>query len=411
MNAYENKTQAQTILDKAQACGISAEKIIDELKSLHIEVPSWAFAETGTRFGKFYQKGAAATIEEKIADAAMVHKLTGICPSVAVHVLWDFPKGANAKVVKYAEKLGVRIGAINPNIFQDQNYKFGSLTNKDEKIRQQAIKHCLESIKIAKDVGSKVLSIWLADGTNFPGQEDVIDRRNRLADSLKQIHKAMPKDMMMAIEYKPFEPASYFTDVADWGMSYLLSKKAGPQAKVLVDIGHHYTSQNIEQIVAWLIEENMLGGFHFNDRRYADDDLTTGSIDPYQMFRIFHEIITAKQVRRKNPAIAYMVDESHGIKPKLEEMIQSIDTIHQSYAKALLVDRKTLRDAQAQNDVIRAEETLRDAYLTDTRPLIGYVRSSMGLEPDALEAYRKSGYQKKIEKERGGRKKGGDGYA
>jgi L-rhamnose isomerase/sugar isomerase len=411
MNAYENKTQAQTILDKAQACGISAEKIIDELKSLHIEVPSWAFAETGTRFGKFYQKGAAATIEEKIADAAMVHKLTGICPSVAVHVLWDFPKGANAKVVKYAEKLGVRIGAINPNIFQDQNYKFGSLTNKDEKIRQQAIKHCLESIRIAKDVGSKVLSIWLADGTNFPGQEDVIDRRNRLADSLKQIHKAMPKDMMMAIEYKPFEPASYFTDVADWGMSYLLSKKAGPQAKVLVDIGHHYTSQNIEQIVAWLIEENMLGGFHFNDRRYADDDLTTGSIDPYQMFRIFHEIITAKQVRRKNPAIAYMVDESHGIKPKLEEMIQSIDTIHQSYAKALLVDRKTLRDAQAQNDVIRAEETLRDAYLTDTRPLIGYVRSSMGLEPDALEAYRKSGYQKKIEKERGGRKKGGDGYA
>ena len=411
MNAYENKTQAQTILDKAQACGISAEKIIDELKSLHIEVPSWAFAETGTRFGKFYQKGAAATIEEKIADAAMVHKLTGICPSVAVHVLRDFPKGANAKVVKYAEKLGVRIGAINPNIFQDQNYKFGSLTNKDEKIRQQAIKHCLESIRIAKDVGSKVLSIWLADGTNFPGQEDVIDRRNRLADSLKQIHKAMPKDMMMAIEYKPFEPASYFTDVADWGMSYLLSKKAGPQAKVLVDIGHHYTSQNIEQIVAWLIEENMLGGFHFNDRRYADDDLTTGSIDPYQMFRIFHEIITAKQVRRKNPAIAYMVDESHGIKPKLEEMIQSIDTIHQSYAKALLVDRKTLRDAQAQNDVIRAEETLRDAYLTDTRPLIGYVRSSMGLEPDALEAYRKSGYQKKIEKERGGRKKGGDGYA
>ena len=218
MNAYENKTQAQAILDKAQACGISAEKIIDELKSLHIEVPSWAFAETGTRFGKFYQKGAAATIEEKIADAAMVHKLTGICPSVAVHVLWDFPKGANAKVVKYAEKLGVRIGAINPNIFQDQNYKFGSLTNKDEKIRQQAIKHCLESIRIAKDVGSKVLSIWLADGTNFPGQEDVIDRRNRLADSLKQIHKAMPKDMMMAIEYKPFEPASYFTDVADWGM-------------------------------------------------------------------------------------------------------------------------------------------------------------------------------------------------
>jgi L-rhamnose isomerase/sugar isomerase len=411
MNAYDNKAQAQAILDKAQSRGISAEKIVDELKSLHIEVPSWAFAETGTRFGKFYQKGSAATIEEKIADAAMVNKLTGICPTVAVHVLWDFPKGANSKLVKYAEKLGVKIGAINPNVFQDQNYKFGSLTNKDEKIRQQAIKHCLDSVKLGKALGSKVLSMWLADGTNFPGQEDVIDRRNRLADSLKQIHKAMPKDMTMVVEYKPFEPASYFTDIADWGMSYLLSKKAGSQAKVLVDIGHHYTSQNIEQIVAWLIEENMLGGFHFNDRRYADDDLTTGSIDPYQMFRIFHEIITAKQIRHKNPPIAYMVDESHGIKPKLEEMIQSVDTIHQSYAKALLVDRKTLRDAQAKSDVIKSEETLRDGYLTDTRPLIGYVRSLLGLEPDALEAYRKSGYQTKIEKERGGRKKGGDGYA
>ncbi len=411
MSNYDDKAQAEKILSQAKDRGLSVETILSDLKNLHIETPSWAFADSGTRFGKFYQNSAASTIEEKISDAAMVHKVCGICPTVAVHVLWDFPKGADPKIVKYAEKLGVKIGAINPNVFQDQCYKFGSLTNKDEKIRKQAIKHCIDSGKLAKKLKSDVLSIWLADGTNFPGQEDVIDRRNRLIDSLQQIHAAMFDGLTLVLEYKPFEPASYYTDIADWGMSYLLCKKAGNKAKVLVDIGHHYTSQNIEQLVAWLIEEDMLGGFHFNDRKYADDDLTTGSIDPYQMFRIFNEIVNARMVRGKNPKIAYMVDESHTIKLKIEEMIQSVDMIHQIYAKALLVDRKALRAAQAKSDIVKAEETLRDAYLTDTRPLIGYVRQQMGIEPDALEAYRASGYQAKIEKERGGRKKSSDSYA
>jgi len=412
MTIYADNSQAQAILDSASKRGLAADKLTDALKSLAIETPSWAFADGGTRFGKFYQPGAATTIEEKLSDAAIVNRLTGICPTVAVHVLWDFPNGADKKIAKYAEKLGVRIGAINPNVFQDQAYKFGSLTNKSDKIRRQAIKHCIDSVKIAKSLGSSILSIWLADGTNFPGQEDVIDRRTRLMESLAEIYKAMFPGLTMVLEYKPFEPASYYTDIADWGMSFVLCRHLGRQAKVLVDIGHHYLAQNIEQIVAWLIEEDMLGGFHFNDRKYADDDLTTASIDPYQMFRIFNEIVTASQIRNKNPKIAYMVDQSHTLKPKIEEMIQTVDTIHQIYAKALLVDRKALRDAQAKSDIVRAEEILRDAYLTDTRPLIGYIRSSMGLNPDALAAYRESGYQLKIEKERGGKKsRTGDTYA
>ena len=409
MNVYSDASAARAILNRGQNLGMSPQVLIDDLKSLPIETASWAYSDAGTRFGKFLQPGAASSIQEKISDAAMVNKVTGICPTVAVHVLWDFPKGADAKLVKFAESRGVRIGAVNPNVFQDQCYKFGSLTNKDEKIRRQAIRHCLDSIKLAKVLKSGVLSVWLADGTNFPGQEDIIDRQRRLVDSLKQIHKAMPKNMTMVLEYKPFEPASYATDIADWGMSYLYCKKAGPQAKVLVDIGHHYLAQNIEQIVAWLIEENMLGGFHFNDRKYADDDLTTSSIDPYQMFRIFNEIVGARLTRRKNPPIAYMVDQCHSIKPKIEEMVQTVDNIHQIYAKALLVDRKALKAAQSRSDVVGAEQILRDAFFTDTRPLIGYVRQQIGRAADALEAYKNSGYQAKIEKERGIRATRGGG--
>jgi len=401
MNIYENKSLAEQILDSAEKTGLSAETIIDELKSLAIETPSWGYANTGTRFGKFLQAGAASTIEEKLSDAGMVHKMTGICPTVAVHVLWDFPNGYDSKIVDFAETVGVKIGAINPNVFQEQCYKFGSLANNDEQIRRKAIEHIIDSIKLAKDVGSKVLSLWLADGTNYPGQDDIAKRRSRLINSLKEIHSNMFSELTMLIEYKPFEPATYHTDIADWGIAFLLAKHAGEQAKVLVDIGHHYLAQNIEQIVTWLIEEDMLGGFHFNDRRYADDDLTTGSIDPYQMFRIFNEIVSAKQLRSKNCEIAYMVDQSHNLKPKIEAMIQTVDTIHQIYAKALLVNRSKLRDAQARSDIVSAEEILRDAYLTDTRPLIGYIRQElMSREADAIAAYRSCGYQEKIDKER-----------
>ncbi len=400
MNIYEDASTARQILESAEKDGLNASLIIDELKNLSIETPSWGYANTGTRFGKFLQAGAARTIEEKLSDAGIVHKMTGICPTVAVHVLWDFPKGYDEQVVTFAQKAGVNIGAINPNVFQEQCYKFGSLTNNNEQIRRKAIEHIIDSIKLAKDVNSNVISLWLADGTNYPGQDDISARRLRLIESLKEIHSNLSSEMAMLIEYKPFEPATYHTDIADWGMAMLLARHAGKQAKVLVDIGHHYLAQNIEQIVAWLIDEDMLGGFHFNDRRYADDDLTTASIDPYQMFRIFHEIISAKQLRGKAPKIAYMIDQSHNLKPKIEAMIQTVDTIHQIYAKALLVNRKELQDAQANNDIVKAEEILRDAYLTDTRPIIGYVREETGRQADAIEAYRNSGYQEKIEKER-----------
>ncbi len=401
MAASETSDGAKRILDELQARGQDPQEIMGRLKSLKIETPSWGYADTGTRFGKFHQPAAARSIEDKLDDAAQVHKLTGICPTVAVHVLWDFPQGFDEKVIGYADKAGVGIGAINPNVFQDQCYKYGSFGNRDPKIRRQAIKHCLDSVELGKAVGSKYLSLWFADGTNYPGQDDIRARKRRFTEALQEVHKTMPGAMTMLLEYKPFEPAFYHTDIADWGMAFLLAKAAGPRARVLVDTGHHYLAQNIEQIVAWLIDEDMLGGFHFNDRRYADDDLTLGSIDPYQVFRIFNEIVAAEDERGRQIEIAYMVDQSHNLKPKIEAMIQTVSLAHELYAKALLVDRKRLRDAQGADDLVMAEEALREAFYTDTRPLIAQVRREMGIEPDALAAHRASGYETRVAKQRG----------
>ena len=393
-------TAAVQILDTIAKTGQEPGNVIRRLKSFCVETPSWGYADTGTRFGKFFQPAAARTIEEKIDDAAHVHKLTGICGSVAVHVLWDFPNGFDPALVQYAESRGVKIGAINPNLFQSQIYKYGSLGNRNPETRRAAIQHCLDSVEIGKQTRSEYLSLWFADGTNYPGQDDIRQRKHRFTEGLREIHAAMPPWMTMLVEYKPFEPAFYHTDIADWGMALLLAKAAGPQAKVLVDTGHHYQAQNIEQIVAWLIDENMLGGFHFNDRRYADDDLTTGSIDPYQVFRIFNEIVGAEYERGQELKIAYMVDQSHNLKPKIEAMIQTVTTIHELFAKALLVDRVKLRDAQAREDIVGAEEVLRQAFFTDTRPLIGYIRNEMGIEADAIAAHRASGYEARVAKER-----------
>lgn len=391
---------AQRLLDRIEQAGRDPKAVLTRLKSFEIETPSWGYADTGTRFGKFHQAAAARSIQEKLNDAGHVHKLTGICPSVAVHVLWDFPHGADAKVTEHAKKCGVRIGAMNPNVFQSQCYKYGSFGNRDPEVRRKAVKHCVDSVKLGKDLGSEYLSLWFADGTNYPGQDDIRARKKRFTDALKEVHKTMPSNMTMLVEYKPFEPAFYHTDIADWGMACLLARAAGPQARVLVDTGHHYLAQNIEQIVAWLIDENMLGGFHFNDRRYADDDLTMGSIDPYQVFRIFHEIVSAEEERGQALKIAYMVDQSHNLKPKIEAMIQTVTTAHELFAKALLVDRKRLRDAQAKDDLVMAEETLRAGFFADTRPLISYVREQMGIEADALAAHRASGYETRVAKER-----------
>ncbi len=372
------------------------------LDGFQVETPSWGYADTGTRFGKFLQPAAASTVDEKLADAGTVHQYTGCCPTVAVHVLWDFKPGTDpAAVAETARQNGVSIGSINPNLFQDQVYKFGSACSPDPAARAEADAHVAHCIEIGRQTGSTLLSLWMADGTNYPGQDDIVSRKKRLESALKSWHALMPETMTMLVEYKPFEPAFYATDIADWGMAYLYAQKAGPQAKVLVDTGHHLPGANIEQIVAWLLDESMLGGFHFNDRKYADDDLTLGSIDPYAVFRIFHEIRTAAEVHGRDVSqIAYMIDQSHNLKPKIEAMIQTVTTAQELYAKACLVDRTKLADAQIRRDIVDAEECLKTAFSTDVKPLLAAWRTGRGLDPDPMAAYRASGYVETITAER-----------
>ena len=380
------------------------------LDGFAIEVPSWGFADTGTRFGKFAQSAAAATIEEKIEDAGQVHALTGACPTMAVHVLWDFKEGADPRqVAQRASDAGIKIGSINPNLFQNQQYKFGSACSPDSHARKMADDHVRDSIAIGQATGSDLLSFWLADGTNYPGQDDLIARKQRLESALMDWHDAMPQSMTMLVEYKPFEPAFYATDIADWGMATLLCRKAGPRAKVLVDTGHHLQGANIEQIVAWLLDEELLGGFHFNDRKYADDDLTLGSIDPYAVFRIFHEIRNAADRGAKVDQIAYMIDQSHNLKPKIEAMIQSVTTAQELYLKACLVNREALAKFQKARDIVGAEETLRGAFFADVSPILKAWREENNLPADPLQNYRASGYGEEKARERSAKRPAGSG--
>jgi len=384
------------------------EVVFKALDNFKIELPSWGFANTGTRFGKFVQAGAATTTEEKLADAGQVNAFTACCPSVAVHVLWDFPQGTRSveEVKAAAARQGVRIGAINPNVFQDQIYKHGSFGNPDPAIRQVALNHVFDSIEIMNATGSRDLSLWFADGASFPGSQDIRHRKQFFTDCLKQTHDRMAGGTRMLVEYKPFEPYSYFSDIADWGMSYILSKKSGPKARVLVDTGHHYQAQNIEQIVAWLLSEDMLGGFHFNDRRYADDDLTMASIDPYQTFRIFYEIAHFEWETGAKADIAYMVDQSHNLKGKIEEMLQTAMIAQEMVAKAAIVDHAAIAGHQQKCSLVDGEECLKDAFSTDVRPAIREWRRSKGLHPEPLHAFRESGYMERIEKERAERNMG-----
>lgn len=374
------------------------------LDSFLIEIPSWGFPNTGTRFGKFLQPGAATTVAEKMSDAGQVHRFTGCCPTVAVHVAWDFPQGpASAdEVSQVAARNGMRLGAINPTLFEDQSYKHGSLGNPDPAIRRAAVDHLLDSIELAKRVGSRDLSLWFADGSNYPGAANIRHRRRWFQEGLREAHQHLGPEQRLLIEYKPFEPAFYHTDIADWGMSFLLARDAGPQAKVLVDTGHHYQAQNIEQIVAWLLDENMLGGFHLNDRRYADDDLTLGCIDPYQVFRIFHQIAQFEWENGMRAEVAYMIDQSHNQKPKIEEMIQTVMTAQELYAKAALVDNETLARHQQHANLIDAEQCLKSAFSTDVRPVIEKWRRAKGLAGDPLLAFRASGYLEAVTSERAG---------
>jgi L-rhamnose isomerase/sugar isomerase len=379
-----------------------SENIHTALESFRIELPSWGFANTGTRFGKFLQPAAATNIEEKFSDAAEVHRWTGVCPTVAIHVLWDLPDGVESAsdVKRLTAKYGLRPGSINPNLFEDQIYKFGSLGNPDVAVRHKALNHLLESIEIMNVLGSRDLSLWVADGSNYPGTQNIRHRRKWIEERLAAAHARLTDGQRMLVEYKPFEPAFYHTDIADWGMALLLAEASGPKAKVLVDTGHHYQGQNIEQIVAWLLDSGMLGGFHFNDRRYADDDLTLGSIDPYQIFRIFHEIRFFEWETGQPVDIAYMVDQSHNLKGKIEAMIQTVTTALELYAKAALVDHERLAICQTKCALVDAETCLKDAYSTDVRPAIVEWAKSKGLPENPMDAFRQSGYLERITAER-----------
>jgi L-rhamnose isomerase / sugar isomerase len=370
------------------------------LDGFRIEVPSWGFANTGTRFGKFVQGGAATTIEEKFADAAQVNALTGASPTVALHVLWDLPGGkADVPAIQALEKkYGVRSGSINPNLFQSAEYKYGSIANPSAEIRGNALAHLLDSVEIGRMLGSQDVSMWIADGSNYPGTQSIRKRIGWMEEVLGATHAALGEGQRMLVEYKPFEPAFYHTDIADWGMALELARRAGPKAKVLVDTGHHYQGTNIEQIVAWLLHLGALGGFHFNDRKYADDDLTLGSIDPYQVFRIFHEILSVGDDDQAQ--IAFMIDQSHNLKGKVEAMVQTVVTAQELYAKAALVDRGRLVELQQECQLVEAEECFRGAFWQDVRPLVREWREARGLPPEPLKALRESGYVEKITQER-----------
>jgi L-rhamnose isomerase/sugar isomerase len=386
-------------------------RIFEALDAFRIEIPSWGFANTGTRFGKFLQAAAATTIEEKFADAAEVNRLTGVTPKLALHVLWDLPNGLGdvEKIKALETSTGVRAGSINPNLFQAAEYKFGSICNPDPGVRKRATAHLVDSVEIGKALGSAEVSLWIADGSNYPGTQSVRRRIGWMKEALGECHAALGPEQIMLVEYKPFEPAFYHTDIADWGMALELARSAGPQAKVLVDTGHHYQGTNIEQIVAWLLELDALGGFHFNDRKYADDDLTLGSIDPYQIFRIFHEILFQQSQDGTYKAPAFMIDQSHNLKGKVEAMVQTVVTAQELYAKAALVDHTNLAQLQDDCSLVDAEELFRSAFWEDVRPLVREWRERRGMAGDPLAALREGGYVARMSKERKGKNVGAGG--
>jgi L-rhamnose isomerase/sugar isomerase len=368
------------------------------LRDQRIELPSWAFGNTGTRFKVFAQPGVPRTPQEKVLDAAQVHQFTGVAPSVAVHIPWD-KVDDYAALSRHAAQAGVRIGTVNANVFQDDDYRLGSVANPDPRVRRKALDHLLECVDIMDATGSADLKLWFADGTNYPGQDDIRARQDRLAEALQAVYQRLGPGQRMLLEYKLFEPSFYTTDVPDWGTSYLHCVALGPQAAVVVDTGHHAPGVNIEFIVALLLRAGRLGGFDFNSRFYADDDLMVGSADPFQLFRILHEVVRADALA---PAagIAFMLDQCHNIEPKIPAQIRSVMNVQEATAKALLVDAGALAAAQQAGDVLGAHAVLMDAYNTDVRPLLAGLREEMGLAPDPVAAYHQSGYGQRIIEER-----------
>jgi L-rhamnose isomerase/sugar isomerase len=368
------------------------------LRAQRIETPSWGYANSGTRFKVFAQAGVPRTPEEKIADAATVHRLTGVAPSVALHIPWDKVDDYGA-LSRYAGDLGVRIGAINTNVFQDNDYKLGSVTNPDRGIRRKATDHLLEAISIMDATGSRDLKLWFSDGINYPGQDDIRDRQDRLAEALRETYDRLGDDQRILLEYKLFEPAFYATDIPDWGTSYAHCMELGDKATVCIDTGHHAPGTNIEFIVAFLLRAGKLGAFDFNSRFYADDDLMVGAADPFQLFRIMYEIVRGDALD-PGYGINFMLDQCHNIEAKIPAIIRSVMNVQEATAKALLVDRDALRAAQQAGNVLDANAVVMDAFNTDVRPLLAELRQDAGLDPDPIPAYHRSGYQQKIEAER-----------
>lgn len=367
------------------------------LRRQHIETPSWGYGDSGTRFRVFHAPGAARNVFEKIDDAAFVHRLSGIAPSVALHIPWDMTDDW-ASLGRYAADRGVRIGAINPNVFQDEEYKLGSLCHPEPAVRARAVDHMRQCCDVMRATGSDLLSVWLADGTNYAGQDSIRGRKAHLLEALAEVYRELPDDSRMLLEYKFFEPAFYHTDIADWGTAFALCLRLGPKAEVLVDTGHHAQGTNIAYIVAQLLEEGRLGGFHFNARQYADDDLIVGSVNPWELFVIFTELVGAGSLAEN---VAYMIDQSHNIEPKLEAMLQSVLNCQTAYAKALSVDYGALEAAQKAGDVLGAHRVLVDAFETDVRPLLREVRGEMGVPEDPIAALREDPYPRKCVELRG----------
>ena len=379
-----------------EADGADVEGIEERLRSQQVETPSWGYGNSGTRFRVFPQKGVPRTPFEKVEDAAEVHRHTGICPSVAIHIPWDRIDNM-LEVRQHAESLGMRIGAVNPNLFQEDEYRLGSVCNADSAIRRMATDHMIECVEIAKGVDSQLLSVWLADGTNYPGQDSFVDRRSRMLGCLTEVYAAMPATMRMLVEYKFFEPGFYHTDLSDWGTALLTCQKLGDRAQVLVDLGHHAQGTNVEHIVAILLEEGRLGGFHFNNRKYADDDLLVGAINPFELFLIYVELTRPSSGERSSASpVAYMLDQSHNIEPKIEAMIVSVMNLQEMYAKALLVDRQRLVRAQQDGDVLGAHSVITAAYATDVRPMCAKVREDLGASAHPVSAFRDSGYLERV---------------
>ena len=404
-NLSSQETSFNFLADSLASKGHNVDAILSKLSEFQVAIPSWALGAGGTRFGRFSFYGEPSTLEQKLEDVGVLHALTQTAGAVSLHIPWDIPSDY-AAIKQQADALNIKFDSVNSNTFQDQktakeSYKYGSLSNTSQAVRDQAIQHNLDVIKIGNQLRSKSLTVWLADGSCFPGQNNFQTAFQNTQNSLKDIYKGLPADWKMLIEYKPYEPNFYSTVIQDWGASLMLANGCGDKAYTLVDLGHHLPNSNIEQIVAILQLKGKLGGFHFNDSKYGDDDLTVGSIKPYALFLIFNELVYGMENNPQNPDLAWMIDASHNVKDPLEDLIQSLEAIQEAYAKALLVDQKALRTAQLENDVVQCQEILQGAFRTDVRPLLAAARLKTGGAISPIQSYRSLAIRAGLIKERG----------